>query len=214
MPGTLFDKISAAVFLALFVGIVAAGLYLARKAREASLQTQAAWREKGYQLNASGLSVQTQKAALTREQQIASTKRALERSAQTLKAHRDAFTTGAANAVGQLAGGVGQVAGGVGQVAGGVGHVAGGVAGEVVGGVGQVAGGVMGGAGHVAGGVGQVTGKMGNVAGGVGRGIAGRFGRKSSVAQVDTDVSGGMDGVNGQQQESPSEKRSMFKRHK
>ncbi|KAG7548945.1 hypothetical protein FFLO_03150 [Filobasidium floriforme] len=89
-----FDTISSVFFLLLFLVIVAGVFHLTRKGAAAAEQTKASLREKGVTYQDGQMKVQTTGVAPNREEYIARTQRAFERSAAKFAAHPAALTFG------------------------------------------------------------------------------------------------------------------------
>lgn len=89
-----FDTISSVVVLGIFLVLVVVVFHVTRKTAAAAESTVQALREKGVTVQQGGISLQTSKVAPSREEYIASTQRAFERSAATLAANPSALTFG------------------------------------------------------------------------------------------------------------------------
>ncbi|KAI5449056.1 hypothetical protein NCC49_005360 [Naganishia albida] len=89
-----FEVISSVVALVVFVAIVVGAFYAWGIVEGIVEQQKAGLRAKGVTITGSGVTIQTARAAPSREEVISSTQRAFEKSAAKVAAHKDAFRFG------------------------------------------------------------------------------------------------------------------------
>ncbi|WVR09525.1 hypothetical protein IAU60_006593 [Kwoniella sp. DSM 27419] len=93
-----WDIISSVLFLAIFLGVVYLAVKFSSVLSTSTSQASTSLQSKGVVYNDGKLSVSTNRAAPSREEYIANTQAAFERGGKMMKAHKDAFSFGKADA--------------------------------------------------------------------------------------------------------------------